>query len=226
MGSNQTNSHVATTAAPLARLFTAPGCPHCGGVKRSLEKLLDEKVIGELEVIDITQQPDIADSVGVRSVPWLELGRLTFTGEQKLGELREWAQRLAEPEAMIDYYQSLLANGELAVAEQTLHKSPSTIDSVLLLMARDEIPLQVRIGAVALLEGFSGEEPLQRLIPAMVELLIHHDYRVRADIAYLLGLTASSSAIEPLKRALEDEHREVREIAAEALEELEMILTV
>ena len=29
-------------AAPSALLLTAPGCPHCPGMKRVLEKLLDE----------------------------------------------------------------------------------------------------------------------------------------------------------------------------------------
>ncbi|MCW8982762.1 MAG: HEAT repeat domain-containing protein [Gammaproteobacteria bacterium] len=214
---NRANS---AETSPSVRLFTAPGCPHCNGVKVSLTKLQEEELIEAFEVIDITQQPDLAEAVGVRSVPWLEIGSLTLIGEQQLSELRNWIARLSDTQVMVDYYETLLVNGELSVAESVLQKSPATLPSLLLLMIQDNVPLQVRIGAVALLEGFAGREPLQQLIPQLAEQLQHQDYRIRADIAYLLGLTASSLAIEPLQKALEDSHHEVREIATEAIDEI------
>lgn len=203
-----------------ARLFTASGCPHCSGVKRGLEQLLKEENIAALEVIDISRQPDLAKELDIKSVPWLEMGPLTFIGEQSLNELREWAVRLTEPEAMADYYQKLLAGGELNVAEQVLQRNPGTLSSLLSLIVRDELPMQVRIGTVALLEGVAGEAQLQELIPELSTQLSHQDYRIRVDIAYLLELTASKEAIAPLKELLLDENAEVREIAAEALGQL------
>ena len=203
-----------------ARLFSAPGCPHCLGVKRVLEQLLKEESIGELEIVDISRQPDLASELGIKSVPWLEMGPLTFIGEQSLQELRDWAIRLAEPEAMVDYYQKLLADGELDVAEQVLQRNPATLSSLLSLIVRDELPMQVRIGTVALFEGVTDKARLQGLIPEMSSQLAHQDYRIRVDIAYLLELTASKEAIVPLKNLLQDENPEVREIAAEALQEL------
>ncbi len=188
-----------------------------------LEQLLHEESIGELEVVDISSQPELAEKLGIRTVPWLEMGPLIFTGEQSLQELRAWAMRLTEPEAMVDYYQQLLAGGELDVAEQTLQKNPATLASLLSLIVREDLPLQVRIGIVALFEGFAGKSQLQELIPELSSLLLHEDYRIRADIAHLLELTGSREAIPPLKTLLQDEHPEVREIAAEALEELETI---
>ncbi|NOR51174.1 MAG: hypothetical protein GQ470_01010, partial [Gammaproteobacteria bacterium] len=151
---------------------------------------------------------------------WLELGPLIFMGEQSLQELRDWAMRLTEPEAMVDYYQKLLAAGELNLAEQMLQKNPATLSSLLALMVRDELPMQVRIGTVALFEGVAGKIRLQEMIPELSAQLAHKDYRVRVDIAYLLELTASKEAITPLKKLLLDENSEVREIAAEALQEL------
>ena len=211
---------ITTSQKTSARLFSAPGCPHCLGVKRALEQLINEESIGELEVIDIIRQPELAAELGIKTVPWLEMGALTFSGEQSLQTLREWAQRLSEPEAMVDYYQKLLTDGELAVAEQVLQKNPSTLSSLLSLMVRDELPMQVRIGVVALFEGVAGEAQLQALIPALTAWLAHKDYRIRVDIAYLLELTAANEAITPLKKLLQDENLEVQEAAAEAIQTL------
>jgi len=185
-----------------------------------LEQLLKEESIGELEIVDISQQPDLANELAIKSVPWLEMGPLTFLGEQSLQELRDWAIKLAEPEAMVDYYQKLLAGGELDVAEQMLQRNPATLSSLLSLIVRDELPMQVRIGTVALFEGVKEKARLQELIPEMSSRLGHQDYRIRVDIAYLLELSGSKKAIVPLKNLLQDENPEVREVAAEALQEL------
>lgn len=185
-----------------------------------MEQLLREGNIEELEIVDISQQPDLADKLAIKSVPWLEMGALTFIGEQSLQELREWAVKLAEPEAMVDYYQKLLAGGELDIAEQMLQRNPATLSSLLSLIVRDELPMQVRIGTVALFEGITDKILLQELIPVMSSRLAHQDYRIRVDIAYLLELSAAKEAIAPLTKLLQDENPEVREVAAEALQEL------
>jgi glutaredoxin len=208
-------------AAPAARLFTSPGCPHCNGVKRSLEQLLQQGIITELEIVDISQQPERARELGVRSVPWLEMGELILSGEQSLSELRQWATRLAAPDALVDYYASLLADGELAVAESMLQKNPVTLSALLLLLIRKDLPLQVRIGTMALFEGFAGRVQLQQLVPELSAHSGHSDYRIRADIAYLLGLSGTQQALSPLQSLLKDENPEVREIAQEAVEELQ-----
>lgn len=204
-----------------ARLFTAPGCPHCNGVKNLLEQLLQEESISTMEIVDISRQADLAQELGIKSVPWLEIGPLIFVGEQKLQELRDWVLRLSKPDAMVDYYQQRLTDGELNLAEQTLQKNPQTLPDLLTLIVRDGLPLQVRIGIIALFEGFAAKAALQALIPELAQLLTHDDYRIRIDIAHLLELTESEDAIAPLKLLLQDENAEVREIASEALEELE-----
>ncbi|MDH3355762.1 MAG: thioredoxin family protein [Chromatiales bacterium] len=206
-----------------ATLFTAPGCPHCSGVKAVLQQLIQEGTVDNLDVIDITQQPDLAEERGIRSVPLLEMGALTFTGEQSLKELRKWVVRISDPEALVDYYEKLLTDGELATAESMLQKNPETLASLLTLIMRDELPLQVRIGVVALFEGVVGKVQLQKLIPDLSGQLTHADYRIRVDIAHLLELTGSREAIAPLNKLLQDENSEVREIAAEAIETLEAI---
>jgi glutaredoxin len=207
-------------AAPHALLFTAPGCPHCPGVKAALEKLRDEGLLSELEVVDVTTDPTRAAELGVRSVPWLKLGEFILTGAQTPQQLRDWAERAAGNASMTDYLQHLLANGELEQAERLVEKEPGHIESLLPLLAKSDTPMQVRIGISALIEGLEGSDALLQLLPALIAMSEHDDHRLRNDACHFLGLSHSPMAEAPLKRCLEDENGEVREIAAEALEAL------
>ena len=63
-----------------AKLLIAPGCPHCSTMMSVLSELLKEGRIGRLLMINIAEQPDEAAKHNVRSVPWLKLGEMEFTG--------------------------------------------------------------------------------------------------------------------------------------------------
>jgi thiol-disulfide isomerase/thioredoxin len=206
------------TSAPAALLFTAPGCPHCPGVKASLEKLLAEGAIGSLEVVDVTLEQARAAELGVRSVPWLRLGDFVLTGAQTPQELRQWAERAAHPQGMSGYLEHLLANGELAEAESLLQKEPDYIKALLPLLAAGDTPIQVRLGIGAILESLEGQEALRSLLPELIRLSAHEDHRVRSDACHYLGLSHSAEALPALEVRLVDVHPEVREIAAEAIE--------
>lgn len=206
------------TAAPAALLFTAPGCPHCPGVKAALEKLLAEGAIGSLEVVDATREQARAAELGVRSVPWLRLGDFVLTGAQTPQELRQWAGRAADPQGMSGYLEHLLANGELAAAEALLQRQPNHLAALLPLLGAADTPIQVRLGIGAILESLEGQEALHPLLPELIRLSAHQDHRVRSDACHYLGLSHSAEALPALEARLEDGHAEVREIAAEAIE--------
>jgi len=208
------------TAAPAALLFTAPGCPHCPGVKAALEKLLAEGAIASLEVVDATREQARAAELGVRSVPWLRLGEFVLTGAQTPQELRQWAGRAADPQGMSGYLEHLLANGELAAAEALLQRQPNHLAALLPLLGAADTPIQVRLGIGAILESLEGQEALRPLLPELIRLSAHQDHRVRSDACHYLGLSHSAEALPALEARLEDGHPEVREIAAEAIESI------
>lgn len=81
---------------------------------------------------------------------------------------------------------------------------------------------RVRIGAAALIEELreSHKREIELIIPDIVKLLGSADRTLRGDIAYILGLTGSWLAVEPLKKLSIDESPDVRKIAQEALEEM------
>ena len=61
---------------------------------------------------------------------------------------------------------------------------------------------------------------LESAVPPLEEMLDAADARVRADACYYLALTAASGVTEKIAALTEDSHKEVREIALEALEML------
>ncbi len=206
--------------APDALLFTAPGCPHCPGVKAALQRLQQEGLIGTLEVVDIAQAGERAAGLGVRSVPWLRLGEYTLTGAQSPQALREWAHKASSDEGFADYIRELLADGRLGEAEEKLAQAPQRLSELLPLLTDQAAPMNVRLGLGALLEGLAGSAALKTVLPQLGELSTHADHRVRSDACHYLGLTGDSAALEWLRARLDDEHPEVREIAAEAVEAL------
>lgn len=205
---------------PDALLFIAPGCPHCPAVLQGLADLIKEGVIGRLEVINVATHPEQARQLGVRTAPWARIGTIELEGAQTPAELRRWAQLASNDGGTAAYVAELLRNGQLARAETWLAARPEQLAGLLPLLSDTEIPIQVRLGLGALFEGHAGSEALQALVPALGELSRHADHRVRADACHYLGLSADAGAIPHLQKRLGDDHPEVREIAAEALESI------
>jgi len=203
--------------APHALLFTTPGCPHCPGIKAALEKLHHEGVIGELQIIDISEQPEEAARYGIRSVPWLKLGEFILTGSQTPQQLRQWAEHASDPAGMSNYLAQLLKDGELHSAEKYLKAQPQHLSALLPLLNDKDSPIQVRIGISALFEAFEGSAALQGLLPQLITLSENIDHRLRSDACYYLGLSHDQGATSALQQRSHDIHAEVREIAAEAL---------
>lgn len=200
-----------------ALLFTAPGCPHCPGVKTALEGLLKEGVIASLEVIDISQGAEKASELGVRSVPWLRLGEFVLTGAQTPQALRGWAQKAADGQDIGANLKHLLTHGELNEAEALLGREPQHLPALLALLQEKERPMQLALGISAILEGLEGKEVLNQLLPALEGLSQHPEHNLRSDACHYLGLLNHPEACRLLEASLDDEQAEVREIAAEAL---------
>jgi thioredoxin-like negative regulator of GroEL len=205
--------------APHALLFTAPGCPHCPGVKAALEKLHNEGVIASLETVSIADAPERAEELGIRSVPWLQLGEFILTGAQTPQQLRQWAERAASGDVR-DYLQDLLANGELAATETHLSNAPQHLPALLSLLTAVNAPIQVRMGVAAIIEGLEGQPALQQLLPTLIEMSQHSDHRLRSDACYFLGLSHNPDALAALQERVADDNSEVREIAAEAIQSI------
>ena len=202
---------------PAALLFTAPSCPHCPGVKLGLERLLEEGVVGTLEVVDASVETARARGAGVRSVPWLRLGEFEFEGQVSLGELRHWGEMAARPDGMKAYFFEMLKSGRRAQVESSLRQDPARAAWLAALALDPESGMAVRLGIGAVLEELQGTGMTQVMARPLAQALASAEPRDRADIAHFLSLIGGEVAREALKACLEDADSEVREIAREAL---------
>jgi len=200
-------------------LFTAPGCPHCPGIKANLNTLLQEGLIASLEVVDASAESSRAQELGVQNVPWFMLGALQFEGAMSLGELRLWAERAARTDGMRDYFYEMLKSGRRAKVEQLIRQQPQQAAVLGDLLLDPEASMAVRIGIGAVLEELQGTGLLDALVPKLVQILQGSEPRNRADAAHYLSLIANAAALDELRNYLEDTETEVREIALEALGE-------
>lgn len=201
-------------------LLTAPGCPHCNSVKQALEQLQTDGIKLSVELVDISQRPEVAEHYSVRSVPWLQLGMFELAGAWTLTELRHWAELATSETGMLEYFAEMLSTGQLATVDRVLHRYPDQFSVLLQLLVDKDRDINVHIGISALVEGMQGQAILTDHLLELADLSHHVEARVRADACHYLMLTGDSRAKEYIKALTEDNDSDVREIAMESLEEL------
>ncbi len=208
----------AASSAPEALLLIAPGCPHCPIVLEGLSALVKEGAIGRLEVVNIAAQPERAQSLGVRSVPWTRIGPFELDGLRSPDELRRWATQAGSREGMAAYLDELLKAGQRHKVENMVRRQPDYLDLLVGLLGRDETSINTRIGIMATFEELEGSGLGASVVVPLGELTEHPDARIRTDACHALSLTENADALPYLKRRLEDPNPEVREAAQEAID--------
>ncbi len=206
---------------PDALLLLAPGCPHCPVVLEGLGALLKEGVIGRLEAVNVAIHPERAAELGARTVPWTRIGPFELEGVQTPAELRRWAEQTDSLDGMADYFLQMLISGRRARVEEMARQEPSRLRALVRLMERPDTSLAVRLGIGAVLEELQGSGLAEIMIPDLGALARNGDVLTRADACHFLSLIGGQQVAPWLRACLDDENREVREIAAESLEELE-----
>jgi thioredoxin-like negative regulator of GroEL len=207
-------------SAPDALLLLSTHCPHCPAVLAALADLLKQGTIGRLEAVNLEQHPEVAQALGVRSVPWTRIGRIELSGAQSRAELADWAAKAGSETGLADWFHQLLKEGQLPRVQALIEAEPDLLTAVLPIVGNVEASLNVRLGAGVLLEHFAGTETLRALLPRLGELSRSDDARVRADACHYLGLADDVRARAWLEARLDDADADVREIAAESLESL------
>ena len=213
---------VDTDSKPVhALLFIANGCPHCPTMLQQLTDLLESGKLSKLEVINLSVDPEPAEQLGIRSVPWLRLGQIELEGMRSKSELEQWLQQAGSLTGQSRYLEELLTAGKLDKARQTLRKCDHFAAILELLLGNDETELQVRIGLGALIEELCQETWFADIVPVLGRLVHHKDARIRNDSCYYLGLVGTDDVVPLLSPCLQDEDKDVRETAREALAEIQ-----
>jgi thiol-disulfide isomerase/thioredoxin len=182
------------SVAPDALLLLGTHCPHCPTVLQGLSELVKAGEIGSLEVVNIEQRPEVAEGLGVRSVPWVRIGRYELTGLRSPAELRQWVQRVGTEEGYTAYLEELLSEGRMPRVLEYVKQDEAWFDALLRLLAEPDTALNVRIAIGAIMEELEGSALLCSRVPALIDLLGHADARVRSDAGHYLGLSRSPQA--------------------------------
>lgn len=201
-----------------AKLLISPGCPHCATMMSLLGELLKEGKIARLLMINIAEQPDEATKHHVRSVPWLKLGEMEFSGAHTRAELEKAIEMSVSDDGQQRFFFEQLKNGRLDDVSELIERDNSQLPDLVALLKGNEVPMTVRIGVSAILEGFQDEPSvLNDILPVLLELSESPDETVRADACHFLSLEGSAVAQKRLQQCHNDESAMVREIAGESL---------
>lgn len=212
-----------TNQQPEALLLVSPGCQYCRGMHRALDELADAKKLAKLTVVDIAEQPQVAEKLGVRSVPWLRIDGFVLEGAHTPGELNKWIEASKQESGWSDYLDHLLGSGSLALAERVLKDNPVKLKALIPLANDPETSMHVRVGIAAIFEDLQGTAEIKELVPDLIEVAKSSDAKVRADACHYLALTGSEKAIPVLQNYVNDENQMVREIASEGILDLQQL---
>ncbi|MCG7865060.1 MAG: HEAT repeat domain-containing protein [Candidatus Thiodiazotropha taylori] len=203
---------------PEVLFLLATGCHHCPMVLESLTQQLKQGDIARLEAVNIVNSPEVAQQLGVRSVPWTRIGRFELDGVLSPKEVAQWIERAALETGVADYFSESLAAQRSDKVIHWLEDSPEDLQALLELQLNDATPMAARIGIGVVMEQLEGDPRLSHALPTLVTLSRSKQANIRADVAHYLGLTHHPDARPVLLEMAKDSHPDVREIAEESLE--------
>jgi HEAT repeat protein len=135
-------------------------------------------------------------------------------------ELERYARSAGTREGLAAWFAEELAGGAIARVLAAIHADDSRLAALLILLADPETPLAARVGIGAIMEDFTAQPALKRMVPQLGALTRHTDARVRTDAAHYLALSGAPEAIEFLESLRKDTDANVREVAQESLNQL------
>lgn len=222
-----TNDHKKTESnneikmlTPDVLMLMGSHCTYCGPMKIILSDLKAQGSIKQLQILNIEEKPELAAELGVRSVPWLQIGPFELQGARTRKELELWLQRASSFEGVSEYFSEVLAEGKIDYANKLIQRHPESLVNIIDLMADANAKINVRLGVGVIIEELAESDIFKAVIPHLIAYLSHDDARVRGDACHYLSLTKDKSHITVIEKLLADESDEVREIAQDSLDDL------
>jgi len=205
---------------PAVLMLMASRCAYCGPMMQILVELMKAGKMAELRIVNIENAPELAAELGVRSVPWLQIGPFELAGSRTKQEILLWLERASSFDGVSDYLEEVLAEGNIDYARKLVERYPQALENVIDLMANPEAKINVRLGIGVIIEEMAESEPFKAVIPRLIDYLSDDDARVRGDACHYLSLTRNPAYIPHIEKLLSDESEEVREIAQDSLDAL------
>jgi thioredoxin-like negative regulator of GroEL len=206
--------------SPAVLMLMGRQCTYCGPMMQALTELMKAGQIAELRIVNIENNPELAVSLGVRSVPWLQIGPFELLGSRSKQEILLWLERTSSSAGFNDYLEEVLSEGKLEYANKLIESYPQALENIIELMADPEAKINVRLGVGVIIEEMAESVEFKAVVPRLIDYLSSKDARIRGDACHYLSLTRDASHIPLIERLLSDESEEVRDIAQDSLDEL------
>ena len=207
-------------ASPAVLMLMGVQCTYCGPMMQILTELMKAGQISQLRIVNIEDNPEMAIELGVRSVPWLQIGPFELAGSRSKQELSSWIERASSFDGVTDYLEEVLAEGKINYANKLIQRYPQALENVIDMMADPEAKINVRLGVGVIIEEMAESGQFKTVIPRLLGYLSSEDARIRGDACHYLSLTKDRSYVPEIEKLLSDDSEEVREIAQDSLDEL------
>lgn len=207
-----------TRSPPEVLLLLGTHCPHCPAVVSSLAELVKKGVISSVEMVNLEAKPEVAERLGVRTVPWLRIGWYELEGLRSKAELEQWVARVGSDAGMAAYFSEILAVGKVKLALRLLEQHADAMAAIFILLSDADEKINVRLGVGVIIEEHATRASFKPYIPVLGELTQHEDERVRSDAGHYLALTGDKGSVQYIRPLLDDASDDVREVARESME--------
>lgn len=204
------------------KVFVTPSCPFCPEVVRQVQQFPLVRPNINVDIIDGSLFPELAQQQGVRSAPTVILGdQFRWSGSIVLPELLNALVHRDPTRLSADEILSIIKEG------QAVHLASLMLQENLIFPAYLELlrhpNWSERLGAIVVLEHLA-EENQQLAKTACAQILDYLETAegpVKGDLIYLVGLAGCGEALNFLKQLLAvEQSADTREVLLEALDKL------
>lgn len=178
-------------------LFVMQGCSICPQMERLFHAMHKNGAISALEVIDVSQNPEVAQQYNIRSVPFYLINGVAFSGLKSQQEILNLLQQ-DELEKWRELLKQELSGGQLDAAEEAIMQNVPAREAMMALLGSRETELVVRIGLSAIIESLTEGTLLLPYEQEFIHLAGHEDERIAVDALYYLSLLATPRCLQTL----------------------------
>jgi len=214
------NDEVQVPQEPEVLLLTSSHCVHCTAVMQVVTAMVKQGDIAALKIINLEKRPELAQQLGVRSVPWLKIGEFVFEGELSAIEIKHWIDEAGAQQGEKVYLSGMLIEGKVDKVIDYIKQTPDALQTVAEFMLDADAKINLKLGVGVIFEEFAMDSLIDGVIEQLLEYINHEDARVRGDACHYLSLTGRKAFIPVFENCLLDNDADVRAIAQESLDDL------
>lgn len=202
----------------VIELFVMQGCAVCPQMEKIFHSLHQSGAIQKLNIVDVAEQPQLAEQYNIRSVPYYLINGIAFTGLKSRHDIMEILGQDDDQKLQV-WIAEKLGEGSLDEVEHKLTHDTDSRLAMMTLLEDSDTELVVRIGLSAVIETLAPSGFLNHLEARFIELAEHPEERIAIDALYYLHLLSTPESLKKLTQILHQDNPVLQQQARELLQE-------